>query len=90
MMEAFLVRVLGPRAADCFITEIIAPDGGKNCYEVTSCGDRIVLRGDCPVSVAMALNAYLTEVCRINYSWNGNREVRLARDHRAGRREKLL
>ncbi len=77
MMNDFLTRVLGPQAADRFIAQIIPPDGQKNCYEVASHGDRIVLRGDCPVSVAMALNAYLTEVCRINYSWNGNREIRL-------------
>lgn len=77
MMKAFLTRVLGPEAAGRFITETIPPDGGKNCYEVVSRGDQIALRGDCPVSIAMALNAYLTEVCRVNYSWNGNRQIRL-------------
>lgn len=77
MMQDFLTRVLGDGAACHFITGTIPPDGGKNCYEVTSQAGKIVLRGDCPVSVAMALNAYLTEVCRINYSWNGNREIRL-------------
>lgn len=76
-MRDFLTRVLGADAASHFVTQTIPPDGEKNCYEVTMDGGSILLRGDCPVSIAMALNAYVTDVCKCDYSWNGNREIRL-------------
>ena len=75
MIKSFLNRVLGPDGASRFQTETIPSDNGKNCYEVRMHGEDILLRGDCPVSIAMALNAYLTEVCRLEFSWTGNREI---------------
>lgn len=76
MMEQFLTRVLGAEGARRFQTETIPPSpDGKNRYEVAMSGERILLRGDCPVSLAMALHAYLTEVCKLEFSWCGNREI---------------
>ncbi len=69
---AGLIARLLPQAADRFIVEFIAPENEKDVFEIESRGEKIVLRGNTGVSVASALNRYLTEYCRCHVSRNGD------------------
>jgi alpha-N-acetylglucosaminidase len=61
-------RVTGSKS---FEVEIIAPDNGRDVFEIESTRDGIVLRGNNGVSVASALNWYLKYFCKCHYSLKG-------------------
>jgi len=65
---ALIGRVL-PGHADRFTCELIAPDQGRDVFEVEPVNDRIVLRGNNGVSLAMAFNWYLRYTAYVNYDW---------------------
>jgi len=69
-INAFVQRVTGHRAA-AFVAEYIAPDGGKDVFELESRKGKIVLRGNNGLSVGSALNCYLRNYCHSLVSWNG-------------------
>lgn len=71
-----LVRRVVKQDAATFVVEEIEQENGLDCFEIESCGDKIVLRGSSPVAVASALNWYLKYYCHRQVSWN-NFEVSL-------------
>ena len=66
-----IARVL-PSEADRFIVQFIPPANGFDVFEIDGQGDQIILRGNTSVSVASALNRYLTDYCHCHVSRNGN------------------
>src|SRR5258708_2132599 len=77
-LDAFLQRIVGDKAA-LFVIEYIAPEKGKDVFEVEAVktagnsggAGKIILRGSNGVSVASALNYYLKEYCHCLITWNG-------------------
>lgn len=75
---------LDQEAATSFITRIVkdkdsffrvaylAPEAGKDVFEIESAAGKIILRGNNGLSIASALNYYLKHFCHCNISWNGN------------------
>ncbi|MEJ2882964.1 alpha-N-acetylglucosaminidase [Pedobacter sp. GR22-6] len=68
--EALITRTV-PQHRSSFTTESIAPENGKDVFEVESKGGKIVLRGSNGVSIASALYHYLTEYAHCQVTWNG-------------------
>lgn len=68
---ALIKRVI-PEYADLFSVEYVPQENGKDVFELEQIGDKIVLRGNNGVSVASALNYYLTNYAHCDYSWNGS------------------
>ncbi|MHB1096235.1 MAG: alpha-N-acetylglucosaminidase [Gemmatimonadaceae bacterium] len=60
-----LIQRVVPGQAAHFVVEQIAPEAGRDVFEVESRGDRVVLRGSNGVAVASALNWYLEHVAGI-------------------------
>lgn len=58
--------------SDNFIFEEIPRDNGKDVFELETSGDRIVVRGNNGVSMAMGLHWYLKEFCDRSVSLRGN------------------
>lgn len=67
---ALLQRVLGEEARH-FSVQIIPPEGHDDLFELESSGNRIILKGNNAVSVASALNYYLTHYAHCQITWNG-------------------
>ncbi|HEX5790901.1 MAG TPA: alpha-N-acetylglucosaminidase [Luteolibacter sp.] len=65
---ALIDRVL-PGQASLFTCELIAPDQGRDVFELEAVNNRIVLRGNNGVSLAMAFNWYLRYTACMNYDW---------------------
>ncbi|MFT4156258.1 alpha-N-acetylglucosaminidase [Parafilimonas sp.] len=61
-----------PSKAAFFSVEEIAPENGKDVFELESRGNKIILRGSNGVSVASALNYYLRNYCNCLITWNGS------------------
>ncbi|PXX22185.1 alpha-N-acetylglucosaminidase [Arenibacter sp. ARW7G5Y1] len=61
-----------PGQADNFIFEEIAKDNGKDVFELEMFGDKIVVRGNNGVSMAVGLNWYLKEFCGRSVSLRGS------------------
>ena len=61
-----------PEQADNFFVEIIPGEFSHDVFEIVSIAGKISLRGNNPVSIASALNLYLKEFCRCEYSWCGS------------------
>lgn len=74
IIEGFLTRNLPEYASD-FIVEINA--GAKDTYKITFVDGKVNVSADCYISAINGMYRYLRDVCRINLSWNGNREIRL-------------
>ena len=68
--RALLKRLL-PDHEDRFAFETLAPEAGRDVFEIESRGDRIVIRGNTGVSMAMGLNWYLKHDCHCHVSWCG-------------------
>ena len=51
---------------------LFQPKDGKDCFEIESKGNKIILRGNNGVSVASALYHYLKYYCNAHISWNGD------------------
>lgn len=69
-----LIKRNTPNIADCFRLETIEAAEGKNVYEVEAANGKIVLRGDCALSLAMAYYWYLRTYCHVQLSHCGNAE----------------
>jgi len=68
---ALATRVLGERAAG-FTFETIAPENGKDVFELEAAKGRVTVRGTTPVAMACGLNWYLKYACNATISWCGN------------------
>jgi alpha-N-acetylglucosaminidase len=68
--SALLLKRIVNDKADAFHVEYIDQENGNDVFELASEGDKIVLRGNNPVSVASSLNYYLKNYCFQEYSWN--------------------
>lgn len=66
-----------PEIANRFALEIMEAIEEKNCYEVEAVGEKIVLRGDCALSQAMAYYRYLKDCCGVNLSHCGNERIQV-------------
>lgn len=67
-----LIKRVVPSHASSFRVEIIPQKEGKDCFEIESKGNKVILRGNNGVSVASALNHYLKYYCNAHISWNGD------------------
>lgn len=68
---ALVKRITGEKAG-CFEIEYIAPENGKDVFELEQAGKKIILRGNNGVAVASALNHYLNEYAHCQYGWNAS------------------
>lgn len=72
-----LIKRNTPGIALAFITELIDKIDGKGVYEIEAFNGKIMLRGDCTISIAMAYYRYLREYCGVNLSWCGNTHLQV-------------
>ena len=63
-----------------FVIETIPAQNGRNVFEVEGQNGRIVLRGDGPLSQAVAFNWYLKHCARISVSWYADDPVTVPKD----------
>lgn len=70
-----LIKRNTPEIADRFALEIEDRRDGKSFYEIEACDDKIVLRGDCKISLAMAYYRYLKDCCGVNLAHCGNDRI---------------
>lgn len=70
-----LIKRNTPEIADRFALEIEDRREGKSFYEIEAYGDKIVLRGDCKISLAMAYYRYLKDCCGVNLAHCGNDRI---------------
>ncbi|MDP4202524.1 MAG: alpha-N-acetylglucosaminidase [Bacteroidota bacterium] len=66
-----LIKRIVPAHADKFIVEPLTDNNGKDGFELSSRGNKIVLAGNDGVAVASALYFYLNEYCHCQSTWNG-------------------
>jgi len=69
-LDAFLHRIVKDKAGQ-FEIAYIAPQDGKDVFELEGKGAKIVLRGSNGLSVTSALNYYLKNYCHHLVTWNG-------------------
>lgn len=67
-----LIKRNTPEIASLFVTEVIEKHEGLSLYEIEAINDKVILRGDCTISLAMAYYRYLKDYCGVNMSWCGN------------------
>lgn len=66
-----LIKRVMKEQASSFKTELIPHENGRDVFEISTEGKKIVLRGSNPLSVASALNHYLKHLAHCHISWNG-------------------
>ncbi|MGD0745400.1 MAG: alpha-N-acetylglucosaminidase [Verrucomicrobiota bacterium] len=64
-----LIERIAPGHGRDFVVETIAAPAGENVFEVEARGGKIVLRGDGPLSQAVAFNWYLKHDAYVDVSW---------------------
>jgi len=67
-----LAERLLPGRVEEFVFESIPFDDGHGVFEIESVDDKVVIRGNTGVAMAMGLNWYLKYYCKCNVSWCGN------------------
>ena len=68
-----LIERVTPGYSNQFKLELIPPAAdSSDVYEISSDGDKIILRGNNPVSLATAYNQYLKYTCNAHVSWLGD------------------
>jgi len=70
-----LIKRNTPLIAECFDTRIIPKHGENGIYEIEAQSGKILLSGDCKISLAMAYYRYLKEFCNVNLSWCANTNI---------------
>ncbi len=68
---ALLTRLL-PAHTKSFVFEQIAAENGRDVFELESRGEKICIRGNNGVAMAMGLNWYLKHHCHCHVSWYGD------------------
>ncbi|MCL4203952.1 MAG: family 20 glycosylhydrolase [Pirellulaceae bacterium] len=69
--RALLERLL-PDQTERFTFEAIAPEAGRDVFEIETVGGQVVIRGNTGVSMALGLNWYLKHLCHCHVSWGGD------------------
>ncbi len=64
-----LIERIAPGHGQDFVVETIAASAGENIFEVEARNGKIVLRGDSPLSQAVAFNWYLKHDAFVDVSW---------------------
>jgi alpha-N-acetylglucosaminidase len=64
-----LIERIAPGHGGDFVIETIAAPAGENVFEVEGRAGKIVLRGDSPLSQAVALHWYLNHDAFVSVSW---------------------
>jgi alpha-N-acetylglucosaminidase len=64
-----LIERIAPGHRQDFVVETIAASAGENIFEVEARDGKIVLRGDSPLSQAVAFNWYLKHDAFVDVSW---------------------
>ncbi len=72
-----LIKRNTPAIAESFKLEITPKKEEKSYYEISRSEDKILLRGDCKISLAMGYYEYLKKYCRVNYAHCGNTELKV-------------
>ena len=72
-----LIERIAPGHGRDFVLETIAAPAGENVFEVEARDGKIVLRGDSPLSQAVAFNWYLKHVALVDVSWNADDAVKV-------------
>jgi alpha-N-acetylglucosaminidase len=67
-----LIHRVVPQIEDKLIVDSIPPEKGKDAFEISSKGNKIVLAGSSPVAIASALNWYLKYFCHCQLSQAGS------------------
>lgn len=67
---ALIERIL-PGCSDRFDVRFIPAEDGKDVFELSVRGGKILLAGNNGVSIASALNCYLKTYCNFELTWNG-------------------
>ena len=68
-----LIERVTPGYSNQFKLELIPPAAdSSDVYEISSDGNKIILRGNNPVSLATAYNQYLKYTCNAHVSWLGD------------------
>ncbi len=67
-----LVNRLIPEHAEDFAFEVICNEAGSDVFEIETRNDKVVIRGNNGVAMAMGLNWYLKYYCHCHISWCGN------------------
>ncbi len=67
-----LIKRNTPHIADCFTLNIEDKRDGKSFYEISTLDGKILIKGDCTVSLAMGYYAYLKKYCKVNFAHCGN------------------
>lgn len=67
-----LIERVIPGYAKQFTLELISAENGQDVYEIAGKGNKIVLRGNTPISIATAFNQYLKYTCKVHVSWFGD------------------
>ncbi|PWS28601.1 alpha-N-acetylglucosaminidase [Pedobacter yonginense] len=67
-----LIKRMLPEFYNHFEVEEIPAEAGKDIFEISAQGDKIVLKGNNGVSVASAFNYYLKHIAHCQISWNGS------------------
>jgi alpha-N-acetylglucosaminidase len=75
--RALIARVL-PAHANDFVCEIIPADEGRDVFELSERGGKILLRGNSGVSLSMAFNWYLRYEAKTSYDWQADRPLEIA------------
>ncbi|MEI7982760.1 MAG: alpha-N-acetylglucosaminidase N-terminal domain-containing protein [Bacteroidota bacterium] len=67
--DELIARVM-PDQKNFFVTELSSSSEGKDVFEIETFSDnKIVLRGNGPLSVAVAFNWYLKYLANLSYDW---------------------
>jgi alpha-N-acetylglucosaminidase len=72
-----LIGRIAPGHVHDFVLETIPAPGGENVFEVEARGGKIVLRGDGPLSQAVAFNWYLKHVALVDVSWHADDAIKI-------------
>ncbi|MGB3004959.1 MAG: alpha-N-acetylglucosaminidase TIM-barrel domain-containing protein, partial [Chitinophagaceae bacterium] len=74
--KKLIQRVL-PKYQSKFIIEFIPACSGNDCFEVDKKNNKVVLRGNNPISIASALNCYLKEIANCDLSYGCGTQMNL-------------
>ncbi|MDD3079293.1 MAG: alpha-N-acetylglucosaminidase [Paludibacter sp.] len=74
--EELIERVL-PNQQNQFLLEIIKTTNDSDIIEVDRSKNKIVLRGNNSLSLAVAFNTYLKEVALISYDWQADKPIKI-------------
>jgi len=72
-----MIERIAPGHVNDFVIETIASPTAENVFEVEALNSKIVLRGDGPLSQAVAFNWYLKHTAFVDVSWYADDAVKL-------------